>query len=168
MRDIERGNAGLGLQFDKEVEDLPRGDHIERRGRLVENDAFRIAGKRRSDDDTLLFAAGNLMRHAVHHLCRRLQSYMGQPLLAFLPRLLAGQAAVADQNFRKLRAERQRRVERGARILKHHADATATNGLHLPLGFFQQIVTAEQDLPARFASILWQIAHDRPCERGLA
>ncbi len=133
MRDIERGNPGLGLQFDEQVEDLARGDHVECRGRLVKDDAFRVAGKSRRNDDALFLAARRLMRHAVHHPRWGFEAHVSKPCLAFLPRLLPGQATMADQYFGKLGAERQSRVKRRARILEHHADAPPAKSFHLAL-----------------------------------
>ena len=106
VRDVERGDAGLLLQGLEQVEDLPGGDDVERRGRLVEDDAFRLAGEGGGDDDALLLAARGLMRIAPHHLLGNLEPDMGEALLALGPGLPARQAAMAHQHLGELLAER--------------------------------------------------------------
>ena len=54
VRDVERGDAGLACAVREQVEDTRAGDDVERRGRLVEDDAFGLAGEGGGDDDALL------------------------------------------------------------------------------------------------------------------
>jgi hypothetical protein len=75
---------------------------------------------------------------------------------------------VAHQNFGELLAERQGRVERGARVLEHHADAGAAHPVDFGRALGPQILAREPDCTAALDGVSRKVAHDREGERGLA
>ena len=68
--DQQDGGVGLVAQRPDEVEHLGLDGGVEARRRLVEHEQLRVAGQRHGDDDTLLHAARQLVRVAVHHPLR--------------------------------------------------------------------------------------------------
>ena len=89
---------------------------------------FGPAGEGGGDHDALLLAARGLVRIAAHHRGGIAQLDMARA--ASSPSCHAAsrrQAAMAAQHLGELPAERQRRVERGRRVLEHHADARAAD-----------------------------------------
>lgn len=57
MRDEQHGGSGIVHQRSQQADDLPLGDGIQRRGRLVRNDQMRGGDQRGRDADALLLAA---------------------------------------------------------------------------------------------------------------
>ena len=68
VADEEVGEAALPLQVAQEVDDLPLHGKIERGGRLVQHDEFRIEHQRAGDRDALPLAAGEFVREAVQRV----------------------------------------------------------------------------------------------------
>ena len=168
VRDVERGDARLLLQLGEEPQDLLRGDDVERRRGLVEEDALGVRGEGRGDDDALLLTARCLVRVAAHHRNRVLEPHpveephalgLGRPPL---------EAAVALDHLPELLAKRQRRVQRGARVLKHHGDPPPAHRRDLARAHGAEVVGPEPDRPARLHGVARQVAHDGVGERGLA
>ena len=95
---------------------------------------------------------------------------MRQHRLALAPCLaLASRPRCATSTSVTCAAERQRRIERGRRILEHHADAPAADRCRSPsAGWSRRSVSPRRMRPPRFARIGRQVAHDRPGERRLA
>ncbi|MNI22369.1 hypothetical protein D3C73_759230 [compost metagenome] len=111
VRDVKCGNIRLVAQLVEQVEDLSCGQNVERRGRLVENDQFRLAGKGGGDHHTLLFPARCLMRKPLQHFLRPGNAGAGQRRFGFSPGLRLGQAAMTHQHFGNLLAQTNGRVE---------------------------------------------------------
>ena len=161
VRYIERGDLGFGLQFGEQIEDLPRSDHVERRRRFVEHNALGLARECAGDDDALFLSTGGLMRIAPHHGARGTDADPGQQRLAFAPCLLVRESSVSRQHFGELFAQRQRRIERGRRILEHHPDAPTAQRSDLRGRGSHQIGIRKLD-PARLPGAVRQIAHHAP------
>ena len=68
VADEEVGEAAPPLQVAQQVDDLPLHGKIERRGRLVEQDEFRVEHQRAGDRDALALAAGEFVREAVERV----------------------------------------------------------------------------------------------------
>ena len=64
VTDEEVGEAAPPLQVAQEVDDLALHRKVERRGRLVEQDEFRIEHQRAGDGDALALAAGEFVRES--------------------------------------------------------------------------------------------------------
>jgi hypothetical protein len=65
-------------QFVQQVEDLRLHRHVQRGGRLVEDDERRIVDQRGGDERALLHSAAQLMRIGANELTRMRQTYFGQ------------------------------------------------------------------------------------------
>jgi hypothetical protein len=167
VRDVQRRDLRLRLQTREEVEDGFRRQHVERRRRLVEQDAFGLAGERLRDHDPLLLAPRRFVRVAVHHRPGLRDADVRQQRGPLVRRLACAHPAMADQHFGELGAERQRRVQRCRRILEHHSDAPAANRVDVALARFHQVDVAQADA-ACLARRRRQMPHDRPRKRGLA
>ena len=66
VADEEIGEAVPLLQIAQQIDDLRLHRHVERRGRLVEHDEFRLEHHRAGDRDALALAAGEFVRVAIH------------------------------------------------------------------------------------------------------
>ena len=62
VRDEQVGEAHALLQVAHQVQHLRLHRHVERRGRLVADQEFRMRGQRAGDGDALALAAGKLVR----------------------------------------------------------------------------------------------------------
>ena len=68
VADEEVGEPAPALQVAQEVDDLPLHGKIERRGRLVEQDEFRVEHQRAGNGDALALPAGEFVREAVERV----------------------------------------------------------------------------------------------------
>ena len=123
--DVERGDAGVadGVLDRRQHVDLRR--HVERRGRLVEDDQVGLGAQRHRRHHALQLAAGDLVREALADGFR-----VGQAeLLEQRHRALLGLGAVADAVLQRgldhLVHQPVRRVEGGRRRLRDVADLAA-------------------------------------------
>ena len=112
------------LQIAQEIDDLRLHRHVERGGRLIQDQELRLEHERTGNGDALALAAGEFMRVAV--LRRRIESDLLQrlrhpraPLGAIHVRLLDEQALLDDLR------DRQARRERAVRILEHDLHVAA-------------------------------------------
>ena len=65
MADEQISELVAALQLAQEIDDLRLHRHVERRGRLIENQEFRLEHERPGDGDALALAARELVRVAV-------------------------------------------------------------------------------------------------------
>ena len=76
MTDKQVAHAELGLEIRQQVEHHGLHRHIQRGGRLIQNQQLRFGGNRAGDADTRLLPARELMRQAIEQfmlqtdLCR--------------------------------------------------------------------------------------------------
>ncbi|MHC2878865.1 hypothetical protein ACVI53_001735 [Bradyrhizobium barranii subsp. barranii] len=101
------------------LEDLRLDRDVERRGRLVRNQQFRLAGQRDRNRDALAHAAGTLMRILREPLLRRRDADGGEQLDAALPRRRRVELEMLLDRLHQLGADGQHRVERGHGVLEH-------------------------------------------------
>ena len=80
----------LRLQVEDQVEDLRLDGDVERGGRLVGDQHFRIAGERHGDHGALAHAAGQLVRIFLGALLRLGDARQPQHLDRLVPGLRAG------------------------------------------------------------------------------
>ena len=78
VTDEEIGEAAPLLQIAQKIDDLRLHRHVERRGRLVEDDEFRLKHSRPGDRDALPLPAGKFVRIAVHRF--RVEAGVGKRL----------------------------------------------------------------------------------------
>ena len=126
--DVERRDAVALREVADRVEDVRLGGHVERRGRLVEDDHLRAVGERHGDRHALLLAAGELVRVAAQEgrvgRQQDLGHHLGEPRLAVGGRR---PEVVRLEDLHELRADAQGRVERGRGVLRHVADEAAAH-----------------------------------------
>ncbi|MGY4462856.1 hypothetical protein ACVWYI_006816 [Bradyrhizobium sp. LB13.1] len=134
MGDEEDRHPLLVLELLQQLQDLRLNGDVERSGRLVGDQEFRLAGQRHRDHHALPHTAGEAMRMFVEaRFCRGNANTIEQADGLGLRRR-ARQAAVLDQRFRNLEADGEHRIEARHRLLKDHGDFVATNILHAALG----------------------------------
>ena len=134
VRDENDARPGVDFELFDEFENLGLNRHVERGGRLVGDEQFRLARKRHGDHHALSHAAGKFVRVAIDaHSCigyaDRLQHFDG----VFVS-LLFRVTEMKPRNLHQLFRDAHERIERGHRVLKNHADALAANPAHFIFG----------------------------------
>ncbi len=136
VADVERRDAVGGGQLAHGVEHVRLRRHVEAGRRLVEHDHARPAGEGHREADALLLAARELVRVAAQVRRRRRAARTSRIISATRSRSLAAARAEAVhlERLAQLRADPQRRVERGGRILRHVRDDPAAQRAPLRAG----------------------------------
>jgi hypothetical protein len=132
---------------------------------VVGNQDFRFGQECSGNRHALAHPAGEFMRIAIDAACRVRNPHPLQRLDGLLARIAPRYAAVQLQSLGHLPFDRQKRIERGHRILKHHADAIAANLVQFTLAQRQQVASAVERL-AGGLSIAGQQSEQR--HHGLA
>ena len=122
VRHVDHGQPSLAPQPGDLLEHARLGHDVEPGGGLVEHDERRLADERDRDRDSLLLPAGELVRVALNELVGRRQVDAGQRRFHG-PDLPVRGVLVEHVAYRP--ADAQRRVERGAGILRHVGDEPA-------------------------------------------
>ena len=141
--DQHHGGAMLAAQPLQQRDDLRLHRYVERGGRLVGDDEFRLGRERQRQHHTLAHAAGELMRIGIDAHFRRRDANFIQQRQRFRACLRIREVAVRLDGLDQLLADAVERVEAGERVLEHHADALAADLAHR---FRRQVVDA---LPAQ-------------------
>ena len=123
--DEDHRHAELALQFAQQQQDLDLHGGIERRGRLVREQDFRLAGQRQRDHRALAHAAGHLVRIGVEPALGGGNPHHLQHFQRARHRLALALAFVAHHGFRDLLADGVDRIERQRRLLEDHRDGLA-------------------------------------------
>ena len=169
VRDEQVGDAKFGLQFFQQIENLRLHGNVQRRGRLVADQQFRLHGQRPCNGDALALTTGKLMRVTRSGLGRQADLFeqgrdgRGQIGIARLTPRTQRQHAFGD-DF----AHPQPRIQRGEGILENH--------LHVPPRLAQaasgqpdQFAAAEPDRTGGGRNQLQQgLAHRRLAATGFA
>ena len=116
MRHEQIGESELGAQPLQQIDDARSNRDVERRYRFVEHQQLRLERERAGDADALTLAAREGLRIAVHVLGAE-SDQLDQ--LAHAPGNLLWSDAVGAQWFGQDVANRQARIQRRHRILKH-------------------------------------------------
>ena len=148
----------LLAQRPDEVEDLGFDGGVEARRRLVEHEQLGVAGQRHRDDDTLLHAARQLVRVAVHHPLGIGDAHAAQRPEGVLPRR-APVLAEDREGLGDLAADAQRRVQRRAGVLVHHRGVAGPEPPQLAVGHPRDVGSGDEDPPARDDPVGRQVAH---------
>jgi hypothetical protein len=143
--DEEHRHPALAAQVVEQVEHLRLHGDVERGRRLVGDEQPRLAGDRHGDAYALAHAAGKTVRVVVEALERARDADLGEQLARPPARGAALEAEVALQDLDDLRPDRERRVERGHRVLEDHPDLAPAHVLELPLGELGQLTPVEAD-----------------------
>ena len=109
-------------QIFQKIEDLRLDGDIEGRRGFIEQQQFRLGCERGRDHHALLHAARELMRISVHDLRRTRHAHIGEERRRTCEGFVAREAEMQHHRLGDLKADGERRVERGARILEHRAD----------------------------------------------
>ena len=161
MGDQNDRRADAALEVQHQLQDLRLDGDVKRRGRLVSDQEFWIAGERHGDHYALPHAAGKLMRIFAHaprglgdadqcqHFDRaRFGSLLVEPLMH-------------PQRLADLAADGQHRIEARHRLLEDHRNVVTADGAHLGLGELQQILALEADGARDLARGLGDQPHQR-------
>ncbi len=151
----------------QQVEHLRLDRHVERRGRFVGQQERGLVREGGRDHDALAHAAGQPMgRVAVAPFGLGDPDLLEQRERA-RPRRLRVDVAVGGDRLRDLVADRERRIERGHRVLEDHADPVAAEPAEL-LGFESDEVVALEPHRTTDGGARGQEAHRGHRERRLA
>ncbi len=154
--DEEDAHSLFFLQQLDQFKDLCLDRHVQRRGRLVGDQQPRTAGERHGNHDALAHTAGKLMRIFLHALSRRRDTDLFHQPQRLLCGRAEGKAAMGDEHFGDLLADRQRRIEAGHRLLKDHRDPVAANVAHFPFRQCQKVLPLEPNLTFN-AACIWLV-----------
>ena len=147
-----------GAQALQHLEDLRLHRDVERGGRLVGDQQFRLVGDRHGDHRPLPHAAGELVRVLLHALARLRDRDQLEQLDRARLRGFARNVAVDADRLGDLLADRQHRVERGQRVLEDHADLFAADRLQRLRRHADELLAAE----ARGAGDRGRLAAEAP------
>ena len=106
-------------------DDLRLHGDVERGGRLVGDDQFRLGADRQRNHDALAHAAGEFVRIGVDAFFRRRDADLGQQIDGALARRGLRKIHVGPDRLDDLVADPVERIEAGQRILEDHADPLA-------------------------------------------
>ena len=167
--DEQHGHTVFPVQFLQKLQNLCLNGHIQRRGRLIQQQQPGPGDNGGRDHGALQHTAGQFVRVLVVHALRVGQFHIGQRLNGLFPALGRSQLlCVKQQRFLHLGAHLHQRVHGAHRLLKHHADLLALPGAEKGPGQVQQIRAVQQDLAGIAALPPWQKARHAHGRDGLA
>ena len=142
MGNHQHGGIVLLLQFLHQIQHLRLNGYIQSRRRLISNQKIRIAYKCHSNYYTLLHAAGKLMRILCRTLSRNANHF--QHGLCLIQSLLFINLLIVKLNFLcDLIAYGHNRIQRGHWILENHRNMISTDGFHLMLTIFKNVLSLQ-------------------------
>ena len=142
--DQDRGQAALAVELLEQAQDLRLDRHVERGGRLVGDQHFRLQRQRHRDHRPLPHAAGEFVRVVVDPALGVGDADRVEQLDRPRPPLGLGDvAAVGADRLDDLAADPVDRVERGHRVLEDHRDPLAAHLLQLRVARVQQLRVAQ-------------------------
>jgi hypothetical protein len=167
MGDQDHRHMPAALLARQEIENLRLNGDVERGGRLVGDQQFRLARQRNRDRDPLPHTAGELVRVLHQSLFRCGNTDRGQQLDAASLRGCAVEFEMLLQGFDQLGADGQDRIERGHRVLEHHRQRPAAQ-LAQAFGIERhQILPVEHHAAGQFGFLRQQL-QDGARQHGLA
>ncbi len=149
VRDDDQRDAEPAGQLLHQLEDLRLDRHVERRRRLVGDDQLGVAGQCDRDHDALAHAARELMRILFQAALGVGDADQAQQLDRAALRSRDIAAAMLLDRLGDLPPDGQDRVQRGHRLLEHHADLAAAHLAHLFFGQQHQIAAGKHHLALR-------------------
>ena len=124
--DVERRRAMLADELAEGGEAFDLGRHVERRGRLVEDQNIGLGDHRHRRHHALKLSAGHLMRVARADRLRARQIELFEQADRFRARLCRRQYAMPHRSLADLLHQRMRGIERGRRALGDIGDLRST------------------------------------------
>jgi hypothetical protein len=148
VRHVDRGDPARGAQIGDQPQKTPLRRDIEARGRLVEHDHSWLAGERHGNDDSLLLAAGELVREPteegpVGRKVDRREHVVDAPGHMASPRAAT---LVYSQDLVDLLSDPSDGVERRGRFLRDISDPASSQRRQLTLGHSQDLLSVEENL----------------------
>ncbi len=137
--------AGLVADFLHQLHNLRLDGHVQRGGRLVGNQQFRVAGERHRNHGALAHPAGKLVRVLARPLLRVGDLHHLQQADRLFAALPAAQVLVLLQGLGQLLADLFGRVQAGHRVLENHAHQLAADALHLLFARGDNVPAAQVD-----------------------
>ena len=137
MGDHHQAHAVFPCQPDQQGKDLCLGGDVQRCCRLVRDQQAGAQRNGHGDDHTLTLATGQLVRETRQRKAIVRQAHTFQCFGGAFMRLRLGCAFVNEDRLGDLIADGFDRVQRGHRLLEHHADvvaAQAAQGRLVPCG----------------------------------
>ena len=125
MADEEDAALLRGPQSLHQVQDLRLDGHVERGGRLVEEEERGVASQRRGDQGPLLHAPAELVRIGAGHGIGARDPDLYQELASGPERLATREPPVMHQGLGDLEPDPECGVQRGERVLEDHPDPVA-------------------------------------------
>ena len=121
---------------------------VQRRGRLIGYQQLRSQAEGDRDQDSLLESAGEFVGVLFQPLRRTVDAHQFEEPDDLRPDLAFGALAflrVQPEDFGNLGPDRLHRIQRGAGILRNHADLPSTDSLHGAFGKPGQLDSVERD-----------------------
>jgi hypothetical protein len=166
--DQDDGHPEAQPQVVNQLQDLLLDRDVQRRGGLVGDQQLRLARQCHGDHHALSHAAGELVRILLDPLAYARDADQIQDFGRAVHRLLFGYFPVQGDDLGDLLADRHRRVQRGQRVLKDHADLVAPDLAHVLFRERAQLLAFELDAAADDRAASRQQVHDRQSSHGLA
>ena len=161
VRDDDECNPQFARQVLHQFQDLRLYGHVERGGRFVGDQQFRIAREPDRYHHALAHAARKLVRILVKPAIRIGNADHLQQIERAGARRRLVHVEMDHQRFHDLEPDGQHRVQRRHRLLEDHRDIAAANLAHFVFSKLEKIAPLEQDAAADDAACrLGQQPHD--------
>ena len=140
--DQQQRHPQFGLQLTQQLQDLRLYRDVERRGRLVGNQQFGLAGHGDRDHHALAHAARQAVRIFIDTARRIGDAHQVQQFDGTAARFGARQVFVQAQGLADLVGDGQHRVQRRHRVLEHHRHFAAAQLAQLAVRHGQHVFAA--------------------------
>ncbi|GKX32807.1 MAG: hypothetical protein MnENMB40S_04250 [Rhizobiaceae bacterium MnEN-MB40S] len=164
MTDEHEAHAAFGSQFCKEIEDLRLSRHVQRRGRLIGEQDFRVASQRAGNHHALVLSARKFVWISAQAFTRSRHAYSVEKAHSFRFGCGSCQTAMQLHQTGKKRPDPSQGIHRCARILEYHGNAPAAYALST--GRKRRAV--HPDRAGALPECAWQQIHDRQAGEALA
>ncbi|EMD28667.1 hypothetical protein C791_0291 [Amycolatopsis azurea DSM 43854] len=131
-------------QIPQQLEDLGLHGDVERRGRFVGDQQFRLVRDRHRNHDPLQLTAGQLVRIRPEPLLGSGQPHQTEQFERPPPGGLRRQVLMSADRFDQLLPDREHRIQRAHRFLEDHADLVAPDGAQFVRRQRVEIATGQQ------------------------
>ncbi|RMM84563.1 hypothetical protein ALQ75_05434 [Pseudomonas savastanoi pv. glycinea] len=168
MTDQQQRHVQALLQLLEQQEDLALHGDVQRSGRFVGNQQFRLARQRHGNHHPLALASGQFVRVGFQAFFRLLNADHFQQFDNAFLRFTATDAAMQQQRLAYLSGHAVQRVQRGHRFLENHGNAVATQLAQGALVGTHQLLTPVGDAASGQRTVVRQQLQDRVRSDGLA
>ena len=126
-------------QIIQQAQHLQAHRHVQRGGRLIGNDQFRVGNQHHGDHDALPLSAGYFMRIKLINALRLANTHHLQHLQRLCLRLIFASRMMGQPGLGDLLTDADHRIKRIFRVLHNHGDTFAAHATHLRFSKMQQI-----------------------------